>query len=127
MKNMETLFIEEKNTASLVIPELPDEGFQVSSIFNTIPLNYFLWEFEVQQGSPFIKKEMIGTTIFTSKPVTQPETEEDEYEMGYYNDDYDIVANVPFKESFKIKVKIRSISRLQPKVFIDFDELDQVY
>ena len=70
---------------------------------------------------------MIGITILTSKPVTQPETEEDEYETGYYNDDYDIVANVPFKESFKIKVKIRSISRLQPKVFIDFDELDQVY
>lgn len=45
-------------------------------------------------------------------------TEEDDYEIGYFNDDYDIVAKVPFKESFKIKVKIRSISRLQPKVFI---------
>jgi hypothetical protein len=100
---------------------------QVSAVFNTIPLKYFFWEFEVQQGSPFNKKEMIGTTISTNNPVTQPETEEDDYETGYYNDDYDIVAKVPFKETFKVKVKIRSITRLQPKVFIDFDELDQVF
>lgn len=124
---METLYIDEKNTTSFVKPLWPDEGFQVSAVFNTIPLKYLFWEFEVQKGSPFNKKEMIGTTIFTSIPVTQPETDEDEYETGYYNDDYDIVANVPFKESFKIKVKIRSISRLQPKVFIDFDELDQAF
>jgi hypothetical protein len=124
---METLFIEEKNTASSVKPEWFDEGLQVSAIFNTIPLKYFLWEFEVQQGSPFNKKEMIGTTVFTSNPVTHYEKEEDEYETGYYNDDYDIVAKVPFKETFKVKVKIRSISRLQPKVFIDFDELDQAF
>jgi len=124
---METLYIEEKNTASFVKPEWTDERFQVSAVFNTIPLKYLFWEFEAQQGSLFNKKEMIGTTIFTSNPVTQPETEEGEYETGYYNDDYDIVANVPFKESFKIKVKIRSITRLQPKVFIDFDELDQAF
>jgi len=116
---METLYIEEKNTASFVKPEWPDEGFQVSAVFNTIPLKYFLWDFEVQQGSPFNKNEMIGTTIFTSNLVTQPETEEDEYETGYYNDDYDIIANVPFKESFKIKVKIKSISRMEPDISLD--------
>jgi hypothetical protein len=123
---METLYIEEKNTASFVKPEWTDEGFQVSAVFNTIPLKYLLWEFEAQQGSPFNKKEMIGTTVFTNNPVTQPETEEDEYETGYYNDDYDIVAKAPITKSFKVKVKIRSISRLQPKVFIDNDELNQL-
>jgi hypothetical protein len=124
---METLYIEEKNTASFLEPEWPDKGFQVSTVFNTIPLKYLFWEFKPQKGSLFNKKEMIGTTIFTNNPVTPPETKEDEYEIGYYNDDYDIVANVPFKETFKIKVKIKSITRLQPKVFIDFDELDQVF
>jgi hypothetical protein len=127
MKNMETLFIEKKNTASFVIPECSDEGFQVSAVFNTIPLNYFLWEFEIQQGSPFIKKEMIGTTIFTNNPIALPETEEDNFETGYYNDDYDIVAKSPVTKSFKVKVKIRSISRLQPKVFLDDDELYQAF
>lgn len=123
---METLFMEERNTASFVKPEWPDEEFQVSAVFNTIPLKYFLWDFEIQQGSPFNKKEMIGTTIFTNNPIAPPETEEDDFEIGYFNDDYDIVAKVPVTKSFKVKVKIRSISRLQPKVFIDNDELNQL-
>lgn len=124
---METLFIEEKNTASQIQIHWPGKETQVSSVFYHTPLQYLMWDFEVLQDSPFIKKEMIGTTILTNNPVTQPETEEEDYETGYYNDDYDIVAKVPFKESFKVKVKIRSITRLQPKVFIDFDELDQVF
>lgn len=41
--------------------------------------------------------------------------EEDDYEIGYFTDDYDIVAKAPITKSFKVKVKIRSISRLQPK------------
>ena len=124
---METFFIEEKNTASQIQIHWPGEEAQVSSVFYNTPLNYLVWDFEVLQDSPFIKKEMIGTTISTNNPVTQPETEEDDYETRYYNNDYDIVAKVPFKESFKVKVKIRSITRLQPKVFIDFDELNQVF
>lgn len=124
---METLFKVEKNTASQIQIHWPGEEAQVSSVFYNTPLNYLVWDFEVLQDSPFIKKEMIGTTISTNNPVTQPETEEDDYETGYYNNDYDIVAKVPFKESFKVKVKIRSITRLQPKVFIDFDELNQVF
>ena len=31
----------------------------------------------------------------------------------------DVVAKVPFKETFKIKVKIRGIKRLEPKVILD--------
>lgn len=33
--------------------------------------------------------------------------------------DYDLVAKVPFTKSFKVKVKIRSIKRLEPKVILD--------
>jgi len=123
---METLYIEEKNTASFLEPDWQDKGFQVSAVFNTFPLKYLFWEFIPQKGSLFDKKEMIGTTVFTNNPVTPPETKEDEYEIGYYNDDYDIVAKAPVTKSFKVKVKIRSISRLQPKVFIDNDELNQL-
>jgi hypothetical protein len=70
---------------------------------------------------------MIGTTIFTNDPISPLETDEDDFEIGYFNDNYDIVAKVPFKETFKVKVKIRSITRLQPKLFIDNDELDQLF
>lgn len=44
---------------------------------------------------------------------------EDDYEMGYFNDDYDIVANVPYKSTFKIKVKIKSISRMELNISLD--------
>lgn len=124
---METLFIEEKNTASQIQNQWPDQEVQISAVFYHPPLKYLMWDFDVLQDSPFFKKEMIGTTIFTNNPIAPPETEEDDFEIGYFNDDYDIVAKVPFKETFKVKVKIRSITRLQPKVFIDTDELDQLF
>lgn len=124
---METLFIKEKNTASSVKPERFDEGLRISAVFNIIPVKFFLWELKVQQSSLFNKKEMIGTTVFTSNPVTQHEKEEDEYETGYYNNDYDIVAKAPITKSFKVKVKIKSISKLQSKVFLDDDELNQIF
>lgn len=124
---MEALLVEEKNTTSLLQPVKADDGFQVSSIFHKSSLVHFPGEYEQKKGSPFMNNEMIGTTVSILSQETKIKTEEDDYEIGYFNDDYDIVAKVPFKESFKIKVKIRSISRLQPKVFIDFDELDQVF
>jgi hypothetical protein len=124
---MEALLIEEKKTTSLLQPVKADDGFQVSSIFHKPYLEYFLWEYEQKKGSPFMKNEMIGTTVSTLRQETKIKIEEEDYEIGYFTDDYDIVAKVPFKESFKIKVKIRSISRLQPKVFIDFDELDTMF
>lgn len=124
---MEALLIEEKNTTSLLQPVKADDGFQVSSIFHKPSSVYFPGEYEQKKDSPFSKNEIIGTTVSTLRQETMTKTEEEDYEIGYYTDDYDIVAKVPFKESFKIKVKIRSISRLQPKVFIDFDELDQVF
>lgn len=124
---MEALLIEEKNTTSLMQPVKAYDGFQVSSIFHKPPLAYFAWHYVQKNDSPFFKNEMIGTTVSTLRQETKTKTEEDDYEIGYFNDDYDIVAKVPFKESFKIKVKIKSISRLQPKVFIDFDELDTMF
>ena len=122
---METLFIEEKNTASQIQNQWPDQEVQISVVFYRPPLK-LMRDFKVLQDSPFIKKEMIGTTIFTNNPIAPPETEEDDFEIGYFNDDYDIVAKAPITKSFKVKVKIRSISRLQPKVFIDNDELNQL-
>ncbi|GET29324.1 hypothetical protein [Prolixibacter sp. SD074] len=124
---METLFIEEKNTASQIQTQWPEQEVQISSVFYHTPLKYLMWDLDVLQDSPFIKKEVIGTTIYTNNPIALPETEDDDSEIGYFNDDYDIVAKVPFKETFKVKVKIKSISRLQPKVFIDTDELDQLF
>ncbi|WP_010424104.1 hypothetical protein [Anaerophaga thermohalophila] len=124
---MKTLFMEEKNTASLIQNQWPVQEFQISSVFYHTPLKYLMWDLKALQDSPFIKKEMIGTTIFTNNLIALSETEEDDSEIGYFNDDYDIVARVPFKETFKVKVKIRSITRLQPKVFIDTDELDQQF
>jgi len=118
---METLFFEEKNTTSLLQTIKFDDGFQVSSIFHQLPLEYFLWKYEQKKGSPFLKNEMIGTTVSTLRQETKTKTEEEDYEIGYYNDDYDIVAKAPIKQSFKVKVKIKSITKLQPKAFIDFD------
>jgi hypothetical protein len=116
--------MEEKNTASQIQTQWPDQEVQISSVFYHPPLKYLMWNLKVLQDSPFIKKEMIGTTIFTNNPIAPPETEDDDFEIGYFNDDYDIVAKAPITKSFKVKVKIRSISRLQPKVFIDNDELN---
>jgi hypothetical protein len=123
---METLFMEEKNTASQIQTQWPDQEVQISSVFYNTHLKYLMRDLKVLQDSPFIKKEMIGTTIYTNNPIAPPETEEDDFEIGYFNDDYDFVAKVPVTKSFKVKVKIRSISRLQPKVFIDNDELNQL-
>lgn len=121
---METLFLEEKPTTSLLHAIKFDDGFQVSSIFHKLPLAYFAWNYVQEKDSPFLKNEMIGTTVSTLRQKAKTKTEEDDYEIGYYNDDYDIVAKAPITKSFKIKVKIRSISRHQPKVFIDDDELN---
>jgi len=124
---METLLQKENSTKSILDLQHTEEGFQVSTVFKSDTWINLFREFRFNAGSPFIKNEMIGTTIFTSVPVASPERDDDDYETGYYNDDYDIVANVPFKESFKIKVKIRSITRPEPTVFIDNDLLDQVF
>lgn len=123
---METLYLKEKNLAGSLNSEWVTKGFGVSTVFNTNPSIFLFREFEELKGSSFLKNEMIGTTIFTDNPASQPEKEDDEFETGYYNDDYDIVAKAPITKSFKIKVKIRSISRLHPKVFIDNDELNQL-
>ncbi len=118
---MEAHFIEEKNTASLVQPKRFDIEFQVSAVFNTTPVSYFLWSFDAIKGSPFFKKEIIGTTVFTIKPEINTEFEGEDFEIGYYNDDYDIVAKAPVKKTFNVKVKIKSVTKHQPKTFIDFD------
>ncbi|MDY0077681.1 MAG: hypothetical protein RBR87_10435 [Bacteroidales bacterium] len=121
---MEALLIEEKNTTSLLQPVKADDGFQVSSIFHKPSSVYFAGEYEQKKGVPFFINETIGTTVTTLRQEAKTKTEEDDYEIGYFTDDYDIVAKAPITKSFKVKVKIRSISRLQPKVFIDDDELN---
>lgn len=63
--------------------------------------------------NPFDIEEDDDGIIVKVNPKTK--TEEDDYEIGYFTDDYDIVAKAPITKSFKVKVKIRSISRLQPK------------
>lgn len=118
---METLFLEEKNTTSLLPTIMIDDGFQVSSIFHKSSPRVVVWESVQIKDSPFLKNELIGTTISTLRQETRTKTEEDNYEIGYYNDDYDIVAAAPIKQSFKVKVKIKSITKLQPKAFIDFE------
>jgi len=118
---METLFLEEKNTTSLLPTIMFDDGFQVSSIFHKSSLRVVVWESVQIKDSPFLKNEMIGTTVSTLKQETRAKTKEDDSEIGYYNDDYDIVATAPIKQSFKVKVKIKSITRIRPKAIIDFD------
>jgi len=118
---METLFLEEKNTTSLLRSKNFDDGFQVSSIFHKFPSKVFVWKYVQKKDSPFLQNELIGTTISTLRQETRTKTAEDNYEIGYYNDDYDIVAAAPIKQSFKVKVKIKSITKLQSKAFIDFD------
>jgi|LSQX01.3.fsa_nt_gb hypothetical protein len=122
---MEVL-IEEKNTASLLKTKATGEEYKGSSIFSSLWGDFLLLEFGKPQVLEFIKKGMAGTTIFTNNPVVQPVTKDDEYQIGYFNDDYDLVAKAPITKSFKVKVKINSITRLQPKVFIDNDELTQL-
>ncbi len=123
---MEALTVE-RNSAGPVQPQTAGNAFKGSSVFGSQREGFLFPVFGGARYLLFIKKEMAGTTIFTENPDVQPETKDDEYAMEYCNDDYDIVANVPFKESYKIKVKIRSITRLQPNAFIDFDELDQEF
>ena len=118
---METLLIEEKSTMSRVQRKKFDDGLQVSTVFYEFPLNYLLLNYAWSKDSPFLRKETIGTTVSTLRQETKTKTEEEDYEIGYYNDDYDIVAKAPIKQSFKVKVKIKSITKLQPKAFIDFD------
>jgi hypothetical protein len=116
---MEALYIEEKNTTSLVKPRRFDEGIEVSTIFNSFPVNYLIWNFKTKNVSLFFNDEMIGTTVYTIKPDINIERVKEDYEIGYYNDNYDIVAKPPVKMSFKVKVKIRSIAKHQSKSFID--------
>ncbi len=123
---METLSISAEDTSSRVKPEGFESYTEGTSIFIEQMQPKEFWNF--QDLVTFKHNEDIqGTTISVKSKETEKNNPEDDYEVGYFNDDYDIVAKVPFKESFKIKVKIRSISKLQPKVFIDTDELDQEF
>ncbi len=118
---METQYIEEKNTTSLIKPKSFDEGIQVSTVFNSFPVNYLIWSFKTKNVSLFFNEEMIGTTVYTTNTEINIERAIVDYEIGYYNDNYDIEAKVPFKKSFKTQVRIRSITSFHPKAFIDFD------
>jgi hypothetical protein len=118
---METLYLEEKNTASQVKTKNFDVEFKVSTVFNTVPLNYFLLSLNSTKDSPFFKKEMIGTTISTLNSGVNTEIEKEDFMVGFYNDNYDIFSKIRIKKSFKVKAKIRSIVKLRPKAFFDFD------
>lgn len=122
---METVNIEERDTSSLIKTGNCERNIEGSSIFtDQIPEN-FLWNF--QESINFLSmKNLRGTTISVLTEESK-NTPEGDYELSYFNDNYDIVAKAPINKSFKINVKIRSISRLQPKVFIDNDELNQVF
>lgn len=124
---METALKQENDIHSILSSNQTDDGFQVSTVFKPDIWTNIFREFKTQPGTPFIKNEMIGTTIFTSVPATSPKPDDDDYETGYYNDDYDMVAKAPVTQSFKVKVKIKSVSRFEPKVFLDEDELNQAF
>ena len=121
---METLYIEETNTASQMKPKSVKEGLLASTVFSSLPEQFLFWDLEFHHDLHIMREEMSGTTIFTIDPTAQPENEDDDYETGYFNDEYDIVAKTPISKSFKVKVKVRNTSKFQPKVFIDEDILN---
>lgn len=120
---MEAFTLLEKNTASLIQSENLDKGKFVSAVIDWNPV------FNVWKNTNYVTvvpTKMIGTTVEISKPASSSQTNLEEFEADY-NDNYDVVAKVPLKESFKIKVKIKSVSRFQPKVFLDSDELNSIF
>lgn len=123
---MEVLNIEEKDTASLIKTEGFGSYTEGTSIFAEQMRPKELWSFQDLNILNSLK-HFQGTTIAVPGGAIETEKPEDDYEVGYYNDDYDIVAKAPITKSFKVKVKIRSISRLQPKVFLDDDEINQMF
>jgi hypothetical protein len=114
-KTMEAFTLLEKNTACLVKSEYLDKGMMVSAVIDWNPV-FSLWK--NSDYIPAATTEMIGTTVEISKPIPTSKTNQDEYELDY-DDDYEVVAKAPIIKSFKIKAKIKSVSRFQPKVFID--------
>lgn len=49
---------------------------------------------------------------FSIQPVLE------KFTIGFYNDDYDLISNLPVGKKIKMKVKIRSISKETPEVHI---------
>lgn len=119
-------FLRNKNIdGELINLKENDDPLCVSTAFYTNPLKNFALQFKEQKWMPFLKTEMIGTTIITNNPLSQPQTEAIIPDIGYFNDDYDMQAKTHFTKSFKVKVKIRSTDKLQPKVFLN-DELNEL-
>ncbi|MDZ7775683.1 MAG: hypothetical protein U5L09_08865 [Bacteroidales bacterium] len=116
---METLSIPAKEISSRLKAEGFESYAESTSVFiEQMQPNEFL---NFQDLVSFKHKESVqGTTILVKDPI-KASNREDDYEVGYFNDDYDIVANVPFKESFKMKVKIKSVSRMEPNISLDLD------
>lgn len=124
---MKATVLDENTAASRLKPDRLDTGFYGSAVFGRLPKGFLFFSYDACQQATFIIKGLMDTTFYTENFRLKVEKEEDAHEPEYYTDDYDLVANVPFKESFKVKVKIKSISRLKPKVFVEPDELDQIF
>ncbi len=118
---MEVLDLEEKDTSSFVQSKNTEQTAQVSTIFSKHPDRMFSLGFEdLIKFSDILN--LCWTSIKTSEEESLCELDEDNT-LGYYTDNYDIAVTVPVKKSYKVKVKIRSVTRAKPQVFLDADEL----
>lgn len=117
----------EISAAGIVQAKAAGEEYMGSSIFSSLWSTLLLMDLYEPQDRGFFKNEMAGTAFFTENPVSNVKTREDECEIGDLDNDYDLFAKAPIKKAFKVKVKIKSVSRFQPKVFIDEDELNPFF
>lgn len=116
---MEILDLEEKDTSSFVQSKSTEQTAQVSTVFRKHPDTTFALSFEdLIKVSDILN--LSGTNIVTSEEK-QSEFDED-CKLGYYTDNYDISVAVPVKKSYKVKLRIRSVTRAKPQVFLDTDE-----
>lgn len=119
----QTYFNRDKFPADLINPKRLETGFRPSSAVHPNSGKFLFLEYEAPKLSPFHTIEMVGTIISTVTPTTSFESKEDAYEVGYYNDDYDLVAKAPVTKSFKVKGKVKNLTKHHPQPFIDSDDL----
>jgi hypothetical protein len=119
----QTQFANDKNLIGLMNHEWFNQEFPVSSVLNPGPGKLLFTGSEDSKVALFPGREMIGTTISVDKTSSPFESNEDDHEIGYYNDDYDLDAKAPISSSFRIKVKVQNFVRHHPGVSLDSDEL----
>ncbi|MDD2244701.1 MAG: hypothetical protein VB079_00725 [Petrimonas sp.] len=105
-------FFDKQKTTSLAQLEFNKEQSHVSSVIQNKPIEFI---HDDNLSFKFVNPIfMVGTTVLLIPNLTMQKIEIDEY---------DIFVKAPIKKSFKIKAKVKSITKLKPKFFIYPDEL----